>query len=528
MFKYYKAVVIVLLSVVFLLPFFSAQNFSPATDEITHLPSGYSYWKPGQVVLNPQHPPLVKLLASFPLLFMDFKFNDKDPNLIGPIRNEWAFGQNFLSSNNMDKLLLWGRLSVMLISVLLGFYVYKWASEIFSRKAGFLSLFLYAFMPVIIANAQFVTTDLALAAFSFITFYYLWRFIKLNDKKQLVFSGIFLGLTLGSKFSAIVFLPVISLFILVYAWRCGGEINTKIRRLANFSLIAIVPAFIILYFIYLMPSDLGFYIKGLRTIYADWKPGYNFYLNGNFSPDGWWYYFLEAFVIKTPIPALIVFVTSILFYKKIKMDGWGKVFVFLPVISFTFVTSIKAHDISIRYILPIYPFLILYAGGITETFRNIEISKYRNYKTSIRAGMIAIMILGLWQISSAVRAYPDHMSYFNELVGGPENGYKYLDDSNVEWGQDLKRLGKYQAENPDTKVVYSWKNSSPEYYGVKNFMMADDSGWWREPKGRYAVNTFLLIRMQLLSNQRKDPGLNWLALYKPVDKIGQSFFIYEF
>src|SRR3990167_350536 len=246
MFKYYKAFVIVLLSVVFLLPFFSAQNFSPTTDEITHLPSGYSYWKTSEITLNPQHPPLVKLTAGFPLLFMDLKFDANDPNLIGPIRNEWAFGQNFLSSNNMDRLLLWGRLSVMLISVLLGFYVYKWASEMFGRKAGLLSLFLYAFMPVMVANAQFVTTDLALATFSFVTFYYLWRFIKFNDKRQLVFSGIFLGLALGSKFSAIVFLHVISLFILVYAWRRGGEINTKIRRLANFSLIAIVPAFIIL------------------------------------------------------------------------------------------------------------------------------------------------------------------------------------------------------------------------------------------------------------------------------------------
>src|SRR3989344_3095597 len=522
MFKYYKAVVIVLLSVVFLLPFFSAQNFSPATDEITHLPSGYSYWKTGQVVLNPQHPPLVKLLASFPLLFMDFKFNDKDPNLIGPIRNEWAFGQNFLSSNNMDKLLLWGRLSVMLISVLLGFYVYKWASEIFSRKAGFLSLFLYAFMPVIIANAQFVTTDLALAAFSFITFYYLWRFIKLNDKKQLVFSGIFLGLTLGSKFSAIVFLPVISLFILVYAWRCGGEINTKIRRLANFSLIAIVPAFIILYFIYLMPSDLGFYIKGLRTIYADWKPGYNFYLNGNFSPDGWWYYFLEAFLIKTPVPALIVLAASLLFYKKIKIDNWSKALIFLPMLLFGLMTSLKAHNISIRYLIPAFPFLFLYMGGLADQIK----FGWGNIKS--KAVTATVVVLIGWLVFSSVRIYPDYLAYFNELIGGPKNGYKYLDDSNIEWGQDLKRLGKYQANNPETKVIYSWRNSNPEYYQVESFMMADDSGWWREPKGRYAVNTFLLIRMQLLSEQRNDPSLNWLSLYRPVDKIGQSFFIYDF
>src|SRR3989344_3956068 len=526
MFKYHKLTAVVLLGIVFFLPLFSAQNFSPATDEITHLPSGYSYWKTGEITLNPQHPPLVKLAAAFPLLFMDLDFDNNDPNLIGPIRNEWAFGQNLLSSNNMDKLLLWGRLSVMLISILLGFYIYKWASELFNYRAGIFSLFLYAFMPVIIANAQFVTTDLALACFSFITFYYLWRFIKFNKKRQLAFSGIFLGLALGSKFSATVFMPVIALFILVYVWRRGGELNTKIRRLVNLSLIIVVPAFIILYFTYLMPSDLGFYIKGLRTIYADWKPGYQFYLNGNFSPDGWWYYFLEAFLLKTPIPALIVFAVSILLYKKIKMDGWSKALVFLPMLFFALVTSIKAHNISVRYFIPVIPFLVLYAGGIVKIF-NFQFLIFNKFSiTNLK--VFIILLLSGWYILSAVLIYPNYMPYFNELVGGSKNGYKYLDDSNIEWGHDLKRLGKYQASNPDTKVIYSWRNSSPEDYGVKNLLIADDSGWWREPEGRDIVNTFLLIRMQLLSKQRDDPSLNWLALYEPVDKIGQSFFIYDF
>ena len=533
--KCHKLIVVVLLGVVFFIPFFSAQNFSPATDEITHLPSGYSYWKTGEITLNPQHPPLVKVAAAFPFLFMDLDFNNNDPNLIGPIRNEWAFGQNLLSSNNMDKLLLWGRLSVMLISILLGFYIYKWASELFNYRAGIFSLFLYAFMPVIIANAQFVTTDLALACFSFITFYYLWRFFSAKSgsvfgwKKHLVLSGLFLGLALGSKFSVAVFLPVIVLFILVYAWQRGGELNARIRQLVNLILIIAIPAFIVLSLVYLIPTDLGFYVRGLRTVYADWKPGYNFYLNGSFSPDGWWYYFLEAFIIKTPIPALIAFAASILFYKKIKMDEWSRAIVFLPMILFALITSIKAHNISIRYFIPVIPFLILYAGGgLSEVFRNIEISKYRNYKNSTKTGIILVIILGIWYVSSAIRIYPDYMAYFNQLFCFSKKRYKYLDDSNIEWGQDLKRLGKYQASNPDTKVIYSWRNSSPEYYGVKNLLIADDSGWWREPEGRYIVNTFLLIRMQLLSKQRDDPSLNWLALYEPVDKIGQSFFIYDF
>src|SRR3989338_553192 len=190
--EYQNLIIVVLLGIVFFLPFFGAQNFSPATDEIAHLPAGYSYWKTGQTVLNIEHPPLVKLMAAFPLLFIDLKFAPNDPDLIGPIRNEWSFGSNFLFSNDVDRLLLWGRLPVMLMSVLLGLYIYKWASELFNYQAGIWSLFLYAFMPVMITNAQFVTTDLPIASFSFIAFYYLWKFVTTGLKKYLACSGLFL------------------------------------------------------------------------------------------------------------------------------------------------------------------------------------------------------------------------------------------------------------------------------------------------------------------------------------------------
>src|SRR3989338_8716255 len=112
-----------LLFLTFLLPFLSMQNFSPVSDEITHLPSGYSYLKTGEIKLNPQHPPLIKILAAVPLLFLDLKFDATDPSLVGSKTNEWQFGRNFLSSNGVDRVIFWGRISMVLLSVLLGFYV---------------------------------------------------------------------------------------------------------------------------------------------------------------------------------------------------------------------------------------------------------------------------------------------------------------------------------------------------------------------------------------------------------------------
>lgn len=517
----FKIIVLVLLAATFLLPFFSAQNFSPASDEITHLPSGYSYWKTGFINLNPQHPPLVKLIASFPLLFMDLKFDEKDPNLFGPLKDEWKFGSNFLFSNDVDRLFFWGRMPVMLLSLLLGLYIFKWASEMFSVKAGILALFLYAFMPNMIANAQFVTTDLAVTAFSFITLYYLWKFFRADNKRYFVYSGLFLGLALGSKFSAVLLLPTIILLIAAHLWPREESFDSKLDKFVKLFLTLFTLSSIVVYFIYLMPVDLSFYLRGLKSVYADWGKTYPFYLNGEFSPAGWWYYFLFAFLIKTPIPALIAFGLALIMHKKYKFSVNDRLFIFIPLVVFFAVTSLRAGNIGIRYLLPVYPFLILYVGGLAEVFK----VKWGDLKAKLF--FLLLIVMGLWYILSALIIYPDYLAYFNELVGGPKNGYKYLDDSNIEWGQDIKRLAAYQKQYPDTKVIYSWLYSNPSYYGVKNVLPKEQKSLLN-PSGRYAVNIHFLVRLKELSQSLNEKNLDWLSLYQPVDRIGYSFFVYEF
>ncbi len=521
--KMNRLILIILLAVTFFLPFFSAQNFSPASDEITHLPSGYSYWKTGQITLNPQHPPFVKLISALPLLFMDLKFDNQDPNLFGPLKNEWAFGKNFLVSNDMTRLLFWGRLPIMLLSVLLGFYIYLWASEMFSPKAGLLSLFLYAFMPNIIAHAQFVTTDLALASFSFVTFYYLWKFFRANLQKYLIYSGLFLGLALSSKFSAVLFLPVVLFLVLVYAKSEQNDLNSTISRFIKIAAIIVIPAFIIVYFSYLMPSEMGFYLRGLKTIYADQNASYRFYLNGQFSREGWWYYFLEGFLIKTPIPALVAFAVALIFWKKFNISNRDKLFIFLPLIFFSIATSLKAHNIGIRYLLPAFPFLILYAGGLVQV---IKLKWDRVVSVVISS---VIIVLGLWYVFSSVKIYPDYLAYFNEFTGGPANGYKYMDDSNLEWKHDLKRLAEYQNKHKDAKVIYLDKNIyiDPGYYGINNIVPLKEQ-LISNPSGKYAININLLVRLKGVSQTLNNKKLDWLSLYQPIDRVGYSFLVYEF
>lgn len=524
-----KTLLLILLAAVFLLPFFSAQNFSPASDETTHIPSGYTYIKTGELKLNPQHPPLVKILAALPLTLLDLKFDPLDPAFSSPLFDEWQFGKRFLASNDIGKILIFSRFAIQALSVLLAFYLFKWASELFSPKAGILALFIYALMPNIIAHAQFVTMDIAVSAFGFIAIYYLWKFFKTNRNRDLIFSGIFLGLGLSSKFSAVVFVPVIAVFLLIHVWRMNLVADLKIRKSIIYAALVFLSSFLIVYALYFFPKDLGFYIRGMRLIYADWSGGLNFYLNGNFSATGWWYYFIFVFLIKTPIPFLFTLSIAVVMMirRKYILSNWDKAFLLIPPIFFFIVTTLKAGDIGARYLLPIYSFLIIFVSGwLSEVIENCKL-KIINCSTKIKIRSILIFVLLGWYAGSPVWIYPDYLAYFNEFVGGSARGYKYLDDSNIEWGQDLKRLKAYQDKYPETKVIISWKHADLDYYGIKNKLGATRESL-TNPSGRIAVNVHLLIHLIQKSQEYKDPALDWLNLYKPVDKIGQSFFIYQF
>ena len=513
-----------LLMVVFLLPYLSAQNFSPASDETTHIPSGYSYIKTGDLKLNPQHPPLVKILAALPLTLLNINFDATDPTFSSPLFDEWQFGRKFFGSNNIDQVLLYSRFSIQLISVLLAFYIYLWASEMFSKKAGILGLFIYAFMPNIIAHSQFVTMDIAVTAFPFIAMYYLWKFFKTNSHKHLIFSAVSMGLGLSSKFSAVVFLPIIAIFLLVYIWHKNYDSDLKIRNFLKYSIFFALSSFAVVYLLYFLPKDLGFYIRGMRLIYADWSSSHYFFLNGQFSTTGWWYYFIYAFLVKTPIPFLLALFSAVvlLVLKKSDINLKDKSFLLIPPVFFFIVTTFRAGDIGVRYILPIYPFLILF----TSVLATIDWSKLLGWK-NIYILYVIIGLLGFWYIFSAAVTYPDYLAYFNEFIGGTDNGYKHLDDSNIEWGQDLKRLKVYQDEHPDLKVMVSWAYADLSSYGIKNKIDITKDAL-DHPKGLYAVNVHFLIHSSQKSKEYNDPLLDWLNLYKPAARIGQSFFIYDF
>ena len=484
-------------------------RMSVTSDETSHLPAGYTYIKTGDMRLNPQHPPLIKLLAALPLLPLNPRLNLQDPNWLSDPPNEWEFGEEFLHSNDVDRLLFAGRLPIVMLSLLLGFFVYRWASELFGAGAGLLALFLYVLSPNILAHSRIVTMDLGLSCFSVLFLYNLWRWTRDRKHSSLAWSGLCLGLALATKFSAVILLPVALILIL-------ATIDRKKKDAAGFVIMVAVAA-VVVWAIYLFPADLSFYLDGMSRVNADHDPNRAYYLMGEFRTGGYPHYFLMAFLFKTPLPTLLLLVAAVALMRRYKpVRGTDELFLVLPALTFFIVTSALADDIGVRYLLPVYPLVFIFISRLAASLSSGHVTR------------IAGAALLLWYAASAAWIFPHHLAYFNEAAGGPANGYKLLGDSNLDWGQDLPLLKSWQDETGTgtVRLLYSW-NGRPENYGI-NHVRATPRDWYDKPTpGTYVVSTFWLVR-GLHEHRTKDVPTNWLEIYEPVDRIGYSFFVYRF
>ncbi|MEK6868373.1 MAG: hypothetical protein AABX98_06135 [Nanoarchaeota archaeon] len=166
--------VFVLLTIFFVLAVTSMMHNSATSDEVAHIPSGYTYWKYFDYKINPEHPPLIKLWATLPFLIL----NPALPSDLIYWENgdQWEFGRQFLywSGNDADQLYFWSRFMIVLIGMVLGWYVFRWASELYGWTAGMLALTLYVFDPNILAHSTIVQTDIPISAGMFILLYYFW------------------------------------------------------------------------------------------------------------------------------------------------------------------------------------------------------------------------------------------------------------------------------------------------------------------------------------------------------------------
>ncbi len=488
---------------------------STTYDEVIHLPAGLAMVATGEDRINPEQPPLVKLLAGLAA-------SVHEPRL--PLggeafrtRRPWDFGGEVLyrSGNPAMALLRYGRLPVVALSMIGGLVVFVWSRRRYGEPAAFFSLGLYAFSPTVLAHARFVTMDVAVSTGVVSTLYLWWRATTAEEPSWALdlACGTALGLALAAKFSALLLLPAMALTELIRGgWRSGLR-----RRLARWALVLPVAALIV-ELTYLWPEDPLRYVKDMSQIYTHRNPEYMQYLAGSFGRDGWPHYFAAAMALKSALPGLVAMLAG-LGSAAWRRERWrDDVYLWLPAAIWLVVVSLTAANRGVRYLLPVYPLLFVLAGGLAA---RVQVFK-RPW------GGVLVALLALAQASEAVKAHPDYLPYFNQLAGGVRGGPRWLDDSNLDWGQDLYRLPGWLEQHGVERVrLLYFGTGEPDYFGVPRESFPVDD-WAISPRpGAYVVSANHLVR-GLLQARDREWHSDWLNRYQPVDVLGGTLYLYVF
>ncbi|HKY33114.1 MAG TPA: glycosyltransferase family 39 protein [Candidatus Polarisedimenticolia bacterium] len=501
---------------------------SAVVDEPAHLTAGWLAVARGDLHVNREHPPLMKVLAGLALRPLDPVLPPEDPAL-GPRSGEdflFGYSRAFLyRANDADRLLSRARLPVVAVTLAAGAALFLWGRALLGGGAALAALALYAFEPSLLAHGRLVTTDMGGAALALAAIACAER-AQASGRWRLrpgirglggwdVLAGIMLGLALAARYSSALLPPLMALAVVL-----DGRRPARVR-LAGLA-VSVLVALAALQAVYVLVGGAG--AAGLPVPGA-WREGLELarhknaevegpgFLNGEYAADGWWSYFVLALAMKGTLPMLALAGAGLALLTVGAGGSRGGaarwIWIALPPAALVaMTTALTQAQIGLRYVLAAFPFLCLAGGAAAAALASVP---------ARRAGAAAAVALLGWHAGEALAIHPHHLAYFNQASGGPARGHLRLTDSNVDWGQDLVGLRRWMArEGVDRIHLYYFGTADPDYYGIVRETAPGP--------GYYAVSATHLAGVYLPDRRYLAP---FLAL-TPRAHIGYSIFVYRF
>jgi len=447
----------------------SVRQKSATYDETHYLGAGYYLLRTHNWGLPDSllHPVFWSVWHDLPLLTVSCPKNVwAEPD--GTIR-----GQKIIALRPDDALLNACRFTLLPFAVALGLIVFRWSQKLYGSAGGLVSLVFFCFCPNLLAHAPLITPDLTLSCFAVLTAWRLWSLATNPGRRNLLYASLALGLMLLSKHTALLLLPFF--FATDFAYRAAaGRINWRSGRslwqelhhwpvLLGIGFLLVWAAYGFQFGGFALPSGTWLtlpaapYFQGAFFQYLQSRSEHSFFLMGMHSSTGWWYYFLVVCLIKTPVAILILLAGLVLARRKLGMP-WrpDELYLVTPfVLMFVYLSFFNAIQNGFRYLLPVYPLLFVWLGNYGAVLRRSVLAR------------IAVGCLATWTIVGSLRTWPDYLAYFNEFVGGSRNGYHWLGDSNLDWGQDLKELKRFMVQRGIDRVQLSYFGTAdPAHYGI--------------------------------------------------------------
>jgi hypothetical protein len=486
----------------------AALRESVAIDELAHIGAGVSYWQRLDLRLNPEHPPLVKLLAAAPLAaggvhadYSGFTWAWSGQAPFNPFLAEWPFGASVVERwNDRDATLRWARLPMLLLLVGMGLAMYRCGERLADGWGGVFSLCWFATTPAFLAFGPLVLTDTAVALFSLAA---LWTFASMWREQSRRATRIFalaLALALLSKFSSGLLLFVFAAFPFVLramplaGQPSGVEFRAWWRRGWRQTFKGVLMAALLVYGVELalswnQPTDLlkiiggGWAALALRRMLL---PAVTYlggvvlcgfglvrptYLLGQSYAHGIWYFFPVMTLLKSTLAFLAAVTLSLAAalagrFGRVRTTAvragmefhWRALWLGMAIVTLACLAS--PMTISIRHFTVPLALLSLLLAPAPRLLGNLRDGGRR----WARAGVWIAAGLAAASVVTVVRAWPNYMPFLNSLAGS-RPGYELVGDSNLDWDTELPAVERFvQAHGLDHVLVDSYNVADPAVY----------------------------------------------------------------
>ena len=460
--------------------------------------------------------------------------------------------------------------------------------DLYGNVAGYFGLALWCFGPNILAFAQFVTPDIPATVAGLAATYVFWRYLHSPTWACASLAGVLLGIAQLTKFTLLVFYPIWPLLwvIELIRQRRLGRLHSSWRMQAGQMLLILSLSLLMINVAYEFDGsfrplrDFEFVSRILRGYSSEtnshksvgnrfrqsWLGAFPVpvptcyvtgidlqkhqfestgasrpsYLAGQWRDHGWWYYYLYALGVKVPLGMLILSMAALaltMLRHGCSSRWMDEVVLYLPVAAILIlVSSQTGFNRHLRYVLPAFPFVVIATSKLVYFLR----------RGPWQAGLL-VAVLALWAVGSSLRVYPHSLSYFNELAGGPKNGHNHLENSNIDWGQDLLFLKSWLDRHPEARPLgLAYYNAvDPHLVGIEFELPAygPTGTAERDPAkllqlgplpGYYAVSVNYLRGSNFpVHNGQGDyqrPPLHayeYFRRFKPIARAGYSIYIYH-
>lgn len=499
-----------------LVGFLAARRLGVTYDEPNHIASGLTYWHTGTYRMDASwHPPVPKLWMTLPHLFMKTKVFLNHPDFMTGTDNPYA--RYFLFNNRQPfrTILLAARAMILLWWIPLGIAVWLFLRPRAGPAGALFGVFLLGSCPSLVANSALATTDFMHAACFFMA---CLAFARLHEKPRAATAaaaGVLLALTLATKASGILLVPLLALLSAGAVWT---RRTAEPERFGWWALASFLLAAVVLWVVYL-PVGLHRYVEMqqlVRQNAVQMKHAVIFHGAASFNKP---WLFAVNILLKTPLPLLLLAAAGLFRpadpERREGLFGPSGFVIAPPLAVFAAASVVSTYPVENRYLLPVYPVLCCLAGLSVAWLVRVP-------DAALRAAKAGLAVLALAAAAGGLSAHPHYLAYYNAAAGGATNGWRWFVNSNLDWGQGLPFLADWLKERgvKSPYLVY-FGVDSPEANGVSPYPTGEPHG---APRQFLAVSATSLWTRAL---KDREPLMIWLTTREPDAVVAGSILVYD-